>query len=229
MLFAAAESLRDSGALRHLNDWLGGWPGASRCSHSPQRQGERAVGREGATHTGSFKQLACRSANQPTKDPQGLYPSFSIISELEKTSSDMVHEYHFANPWRPGCGSSREAGSGQGGESGRKVETERRGDGQSLEIPTLLNTVNTRVPPERLARSSGVGTVRFLSVAVIAKLPPEPSFQGVICSVWGDLVALRPWTRPHRDRVNAWSSRAGPSMLAVGAGDPPAHRGGKGW
>lgn len=88
----------------------------------------------------------------------------------------MVHEYHFANPWRPGCGSSREAGSGQGGVSGRKVETERHGDGQSLEIPTSLNTVNTHVPPERLARSSGVGTVRFLSVKSNSEIPGRAQF-----------------------------------------------------
>lgn len=51
---------------------------------------------------------------QPMKDPQGLYPS-SIISELEKTSSDTVQEYHFASPWRPGSSPSWEVGSRQGG------------------------------------------------------------------------------------------------------------------
>lgn len=42
-------------------------------------------------------------------------------------------------------------------------------------------------------------------------------------------MALRPWTGPSRDGVNAQNRRAcsWSSVLALGAGDPPAHGGGR--
>lgn len=57
---------------------------------------------------------------QATKDVQGLLPSLSVISEVEKSSSSKAHEHHFAERETGGAIPSQEEGGG-GTECARRL------------------------------------------------------------------------------------------------------------
>lgn len=64
---------------------------------------------------------------------QGLFPALSVISEVEESSSNKAHKYHFAEPETWGAIPSQEEGGG-GRECARRVEARSLGVRWSLEI-----------------------------------------------------------------------------------------------